>query len=261
MQEKKIIINDVEINYKTAGEGKPLLIWHGWGGSSDSWVKVQDVLAQKGLQVISLDLPGFGKSSNPPQPWGTAEYLDLLLKFIQKIGLENFFLLGHSFGGGLSAKFTALYPQKVKALVIVGAAIFRGKKRLSPRQKIASAIAKLGSFFAKVPLAGKLYPMARRILYRFAGTSDYYKANEVMKKTFVKVNAEDLGECLPMIKAPSLVIWGRCDRSVPVQDAFEANKLISNSKIKIIEGGNHSPHLNQPELTSQLIAEFLSDLK
>ncbi len=62
MSEKQVYINKLKINYKVVGEGQPLLILHGWGGSSDSWQSFQNIIAKENYQVISLDLPGFGKS-------------------------------------------------------------------------------------------------------------------------------------------------------------------------------------------------------
>lgn len=256
MKEEKIIIDGLEINYKIAGQGEPLLIWHGWGGSSDSWQKIQEILSQN-FQVFSLDLPGFGKSSNPPNSWRVDDYLSILSNFIEKKSLNDFYLVGHSFGGGLAAKFTAENPQKVKALVLTGAAIFRSKKRLNWRQKIASGLAKFGSIFERMPLIGKsLYPLARRFIYRFAGVHDYSRANSVMKEIFKNVISEDLSSCLPQIKTPTLILWGRNDKSTPMQDALAAQKLIFGSQLKIIKKANHSPHLTQPEETARSISSF-----
>ena len=258
MKEEKIAIDGLEINYKVAGQGEPLLIWHGWGGSSDSWQKVQEILARN-FQVISLDLPGFGKSSNPPHPWKTGDYLVILLKLAEKLSLESFYLAGHSFGGGLAAKFSAENPQKVKALVRTGAAIFRSKKRLNWRQRTASFLAKIGSAFEKIPLIGKsLYPLARRFLYRFAGVHDYNRASGVMKETFKNIISEDLSSYLPQIKAPTLILWGKEDRSTPLEDAFAMQKIISGSQLKVIGKANHSPHLTQPETTADLISKFFN---
>lgn len=258
MKEEKIVIGGLEINYKIAGQGEPLLIWHGWGGSSDSWQKVQENLSQN-FQVISLDLPGFGKSSNPTQPWKTDDYLAVLSKLAEKLGLKSFYLAGHSFGGGLAAKFSAQNPQKVKALVLTGAAIFRSQKRLNRRQKIASALAKAGSIFERTPLIGKsLYPLARRFIYRFAGVHDYNRASGVMKETFKNIISEDLSGYLPQIKTPTLILWGKEDKSTPLEDAFAIQKLIPDSQVKVIEKANHSPHLTQPEMTAESISAFFN---
>ena len=52
IQEKEILINNLKVNYKIAGQGPAILILHGWGGSSDSWLKVQEILAKAGFKVI-----------------------------------------------------------------------------------------------------------------------------------------------------------------------------------------------------------------
>lgn len=257
MKEEKIVISGIDINYKIAGQGEPLLILHGWGGSSDSWQKVQEILAND-FQVISLDLPGFGKSSVPPFIWNIDNYSAFLSDFVGKIGLENFYLLGHSFGGGLSAKFSADNPQKIKALILTGAAIFRSKKRLNWRQKIASGLAKLGLAFKKIPLVGEsLYPLARRLIYRFAGVRDYSRATGVMKETFKNIINEDLSGYLAQIKTPTFILWGEKDKSTPLQDAFAAQKLIKGSRLEIIKEANHSLHLAQPEKLAGLIRRFI----
>ena len=259
MEEKKVAIGGVEVNYKVAGEGRPVLILHGWGGSSDSWLKVQEILSEKGFRVLSLDLPGFGKSSDPSHFWNIDDYISLLLKFAEKTGLEKFSLVGHSFGGGLAVKFCAEYPEKIEKMVIAGAAIFRSPKRLNWRQKISLSLARSGALLKGIPLAERtFYPFFRSFVYRFAGVHDYQRANEVMKATFANINKEDLSGCLARIKRPVLIVWGRKDKSTPISDAFAIQKAIPGSQIKIIEEAGHSPHLTQPKITADLIFDFLN---
>ena len=66
MTEHQVLINNLKINYKIVGEGRPMLILHGWGSSSDRWVPVAELLAQRNIMAIIPDLPGFGKSQQPP---------------------------------------------------------------------------------------------------------------------------------------------------------------------------------------------------
>ena len=75
MTEKKLLINDLEANYKISGEGQLVLILHGWGGSSVSWLLVQKILTEKGFKVIIPDFPGFGKSTTPQKPWTVDDYV------------------------------------------------------------------------------------------------------------------------------------------------------------------------------------------
>src|SRR3972149_8626927 len=124
-QEKLIVINGIETNYKIAGKGDDVLILHGWGGSSDSWIAIQGSLVKKGYRVIVPDLPGFGKSKTPSAVWGVGDYAKWVNEFLIRLygKKENkFFLIGHSFGGRLSVRYAVNSPERLKKLILVASA-------------------------------------------------------------------------------------------------------------------------------------------
>jgi len=257
MSEERVLINRLEINYKIAGKGPAVLILHGWGGSSDSWIKVQEILAAKNYKVVCPDLPGFGKSQNPAQGLTIDDYCNFIFNFAQEIGLNNFFLIGHSLGGGLAVKFTVHHPEKVKGLILCDAAVVR-KKRYSFRQKTAYLLTKAGWLVFSLPFLEKIfYPLAKKMVYKIAGTHDYYLAKGMMKETFKKVSIEDLTGFVSKIQAPTLIIWGKGDKTLPLEDGFMMKKFISNAEIEVIDGADHSPHQRTPEQLSQIILKFL----
>jgi pimeloyl-ACP methyl ester carboxylesterase len=260
MKEEKILVDGLKINYKVAGQGFPILILHGWGGSSDSWLKISEIFSQD-FKIICPDLPGFGKSQKPPRIWGNEDYCDFVFKFANELKIEKFYLIGHSFGGGLAAKFVVKYPEKVRALILCDAAIFRKKRRWSLRQLIAHFLAKL-NFILGIPFFEKyVYPIARKIVYKIAGVYDYYVIKDgIMKKTFGKVVNEDLSYLLPQIKLPTLIVWGEKDSKVLLEDAFLIQKSIPNSKLEIIKKIGHDPHLKKPFELSKIILDFLKTL-
>jgi len=257
-EEKEIIIDNLKVNYKIAGQGEPVLIIHGWGGSSDSWVKVQENIAKNNFKVVCPDLPGFGKSPNPPVSWGIDDYINFISDFVKEVGLEKFFLVGHSFGGGLATKFTALYPKKVKALVLCDAAVVRSNKKLNFRQKVAYALTKNSyAIFSNSFFKRTVYPWAQKVVYKIAGTHDYYLAKGTMKETFQKISSEDLSKFAIQIKVPTLVIWGRQDKTLPIEDGIALKRLIPNSKAEFLEDVDHSPHRKKPEELSNIIINFI----
>ena len=263
MNERQILINNLKINYKIAGEGPAILILHGWGGSSDSWIRVQGVLVEKGYKVIAPDFPGFGKSITPPEPWSVRDYVDWLNNFIKNLkkscdGLaEPFFLLGHSFGGRVAIKFAIQYPEKVKALILCDSAGLKPKPGFKTRMIYWTA--KIGSaVFSPKPLT-RLKDSARNLFYIFLRNKDYVKANGTMKETIKKVLEEDLLEDLPKIKAKTLIIWGGADRMVPVKYAHIFKEKINNSELEILPKIGHSPHLEVPDKLSQIIINFLNN--
>jgi len=235
-------IKGLKINYKTLGEGRPLLILHGWGSSSEKWQKIGELLAQKGVKVIIPDLPGFGKSEEPQKAWNLDQYCDFVEEFIKILNLDKFYLLGHSFGGSLAVKFSLQHPEKVAKLFLVSAACIRKK---SLKNKLFKFISR---FFKIKPL------FLRKFFYR---KSDYLSVKSVMKETYLKVIEEDLSDVLEKVKVPTMIIWGAKDKITPIKQAKLIKTKIRNSELKIIPNIGHSPHLEAPEKLGDRVSQEL----
>ena len=255
MKEEKISINGLRVNYKVAGEGPALLVLHGWGGSSDSWVSLQKILSREGFRVIVPDFPGFGKSVTPPDVWGVGDYMDFILKFLEILQLDNFFLLGHSFGGRVAIKFATRYPEKLKSLILCDSAGIRGKP--SAKARIIFLMAVIGNAVFSPKIMARFKDSARNVFYAFIRKRDYAKANGVMKKTIKKVLGEDLLDDLSKIKTSTLIIWGENDKMVPVKYARVFREKIENAKLEIMPKVGHSPHIERPEKLAEIILKFL----
>jgi len=266
MQESQIEINGLQVYYKAAGEGQPILILHGWRSSSSSWVKVQEMLGEKGYQVIVPDLPGFGKTPPPPpkasarqgapkEVWGVEEYADFVNQFVEQLGLEKFVLAGHSFGGQIAVQFAAIHSDRVKKLILVAPAAIRRKPTLETQ--VFALIAKTGSAFVSIIPSTKVRELAKKVLYRSIGRRDYARAEGVMRHIFQKIKLQDMSSLLPKITAPTLMLWGNRDEMTPIQDAYLMQELIPGAMLQIIEGGNHALNLQTPEKLSNFILEFL----
>lgn len=255
IKEEKILVDDLQINYKIAGEGEPLLILHGWAGSSDSWVEVQKILAKNGFKVICPDLPGFGKSQSPPFGWGVGEYRDFALKFVEKLGFQEINLMGHSFGGRIAIKFATFYPEKLKNLILCASAGI--KHNLNFYQRIIVSLARVGNYlFSQKPLI-RYQDTIRNIFYMILRQRDYLKVKGTMRETFHKIVVEDLEPDLPKIQTRTLIIWGEIDKTVPLKDAFTLKDKISQSVLKTIPNTAHTPNLEAPEKVAELVSYFL----
>lgn len=253
-KQNKTVIDEKELFYKVAGEGKPLLIVHGWGASSMSWMGIVEEMAGKGYKLIIPDLPGFGKSSSPDETWGTESYASIISKLIKELDLKDFYLLGHSFGGGISLRI-ATENKDVRKLILCDAAIVR-EERLDLRQKISKALANIGS-----RLVSKDFPAYRffeKLIYKLAGANDYYRASPAMKEVFKRVVNEDLRFLLTKVRQPCLIIWGSEDKATLLEDAHFLNKEIEGSELRIIKGGRHNPYKTHPKEVAQAIINFLN---
>ena len=237
-----MIIKGLKINYKTLGEGKPLLILHGWGSRSANWMKVAETLAKNGIRVIIPDLPGFGQSDKPLTAWNLDDYCDFVKEFVKTLGLERFYLLGHSFGGSLAIKFSLQHREKVVKLFLVSAACIRKKTFKNKFFKFLSKFLKIKT------------PFFRKVFYR---KSDYLSTEGVMRDIYLKVIAEDLSGVLSQVQVATTIIWGQKDNITPLNDAKIINQKIKDSKLEIIPDVGHDLNLRASEKLAEVISKNL----
>ncbi len=242
-------IKRLEINYEVIGEGKPLLILHGWGSNNNRWQKVGELLAKRGIKVIIPDLPGFGNSDKPSTAWNLDDYCEFVAEFTKLFNLEKFYLLGHSFGGALAVKYSLKFPEKIDRLFLVSAACFR---RSSFKKKLLYAISKIFKVFSFIPFVKKAF-------YKFiVGKSDYSYTQGIMRDIYLKIIKEDLSDILLQVQVPTTIIWGEKDDVTKIKDARLINKKIKGSHLKIIPGANHDLNIKAPEELSESIKQFLN---
>jgi len=255
MREERISVNNLRINYKIAGEGPAVLILHGWGGSSDSWLEVLKILVNYNFQVIAPDLPGFGKSDLPPRGWTVQDYSDFILNFVEKLKLGQFFLFGHSFGGRIAIKLSGQHPEKLKSLILCDAAGIKFEQSIKTKTILAAT--RIGNALFSARIFAILRERARNLWYFLLRNRDYVKANGVMRETIKKALNEDLLPELSKIQVKTLIIWGGEDKLVPAKCAHVFKEKISNSLLEIMPKIGHSPHLEEPEKLAQIIVSFL----
>lgn len=238
-------------------QGQKILILHGWGASGLSWKRVKELLDNLGFLTITPDLPGFGREQEPAKAWNLDNYVEWVNQFCLENNLENFILLGHSFGGRLAIKFVVNYPEKIKKLILFSAAGVtpRPKTRLS----LLRLFSKAANIILSLPILNLLKKPLRKGFYSLLGTRDYYfLSSRIMLETFKKVIEEDLSFLLGKISVSTFIVWGEKDMLTPVQDAKLMNKEIPGSTLKIIPNGSHYLHTREPKKLVEAIKEFLN---
>lgn len=253
-----------------------ILILHGWGSSQKKWVRVKEILIQRGNEVFVPALPGFGENPPPKEPWSVDDYVEWVKNYCEDFVVQKFrrsrnfckageisernfahvppfFLLAHSFGGRIAIKFVLKYPEMVLGLILAGVPAIKSKRQ----SNVKNFIIKIFARFSFLPF----YQFLRKIFYLyFLRKTDYFQINGVMKETFKKIIGEDLSSHLPLIKTKTLILWGEKDDSVPKRVAFLIKEKIPDSKLMIFPGVKHSPHLEIPEKLAETIIEFLRKL-
>ena len=243
----EITINCIKTNYEIFGEGTPFLVLHGWGSNIERWEKIAKIISGKGFRVVAVDLPGFGKSDVPPIGWGMGDYLLWLEEFLDCFleFKENFYLLGHSFGGSLAMNYSVKHPKKIRKLFLVAAA---GIRKKTFKKTVLSDIAKFANNFKNIPL----YGFARKVFYKFfVQRTDYLTIKESMKDTYLKIIAQDFSDLVPKITAPTIIIWGDKDNLTLVEDGYYMQKNIKNSKLIVIPEADHYLNVKIPDVLSK----------
>lgn len=228
-----------------------ILILHGWGASSQSWAKIQELLESRGCKVLVPDLPGFGENPAPSQAWSVDDYVAWLSDFCEKQNLSQFFLLGHSFGGSLAIKFSLKYPEKIRKLILVDSA---GIRRTRIKKEILKKIAHILNRFSFLPFYSLIRKIAYKTIFR---KSDYLLTEGVMKETYLKIIKEDLSDSLSNVSVPTLLIWGKKDKITPLQHAYLMKEKIIGATLEIIPNVKHNPHAEAPEILVEKVLNYI----
>lgn len=257
------------VYYRRRGAGFPLLLLHGWGGSSHYWRSTLDRLGTT-HDVIAPDLPGFGDS--PPlegKHAGGQHMADMVIAFADQLGLTQFDLNGHSFSAGVAAFVAARYPTRVRRLVLTSFSTFRTELE----RRIVDQVHRVMSLWMALR---RPWMAERRMFYRTVSSRFFYRTpndDALLRESFMDFMKMDrrtalesaassgdpaINLALRQISAPTLIIGSRQDNIMPPAGTPKAAELVSNSRLVWIERCGHLPMIEQPEIYHRLLAEFLA---
>lgn len=254
---KKILINDLNINYINKGEGRSVLIIPGWGATIETYMPIINSVSTY-ANVYCLDIPGFGKSQQPNTAWDLEDYTNFIIKFIKSQNIKELDLIGHSNGGRIIIKLatTKNIDFKINKIILISSAGIVHKKTLSQKIRIYSF--KFCRKILQIKYINKYFPNLLDKLRRFFGSNDYKNANPILRQSLVKLVNEDLKHLLPKMQAPTLLIWGDKDNATPLADAKIMVKIIPDAGLVNIKGGSHYVFLEQPFYINKIIDTFLN---
>lgn len=252
--DKNIQIEGVNFHYTVEGEGNPIVLMHGWGCNHTTLASVEKVLLP-GMKVYNVDFPGFGLSAEPENVWGVEEYTRLIEKFVEQEGIKNPILLGHSFGGRVGLLYAS--RNEVNKLILVDAAGVKPTRSLNYYVKVYT----YKTLKHILPFVfGKKKGQELLDKYRGkSGSSDYNNSTPKMRAILSKVVNEDLKHVMPMIKCPTLLVWGKNDTATPLKDAQIMEKLIPGAGLVAFEGVGHYCFLENPYQFAAVLKSFLKE--
>ncbi len=244
-------------HYLAAGQGPKVVTLHGLAGPAGLRARARErsvsMLASHGLEVVSLDLPGFGLSQLPNSINGIRDYPTWLIRFSDAIGANSAVsLVGNSMGGGICLLFALQFPARMSRLVIVGSTgIQLGHATINadPHQRPEETVRRM--FYD--PRTAESY-LAQGVLHNSLDETSQFMTTLEKVRPHVPL---DLTAELPSLLVPTLILWGQNDQIIPVSYAHEFARLIPNASLRIIQNCGHLPQIEKPEESHVIIAQFL----
>ena len=240
------------------GSGTPLVLVHGFLGSTDMW-KPQIEHFKKNFRILTPALPGFGKSNKVKSCDSIECMAKAILNSLKIRQVEKFNLLGHSMGGMIVQEMTRLASDKILKLVCYGT---------SPRGNIPGRFETIDESREKLKMNG-LEATANRIAKTWFINEDkakyFYLCENAGKQTSLEATDNGLIAMknwsginnLKNIKNETLIIWGDQDRAYNYSQVETLKNNISNSSLKIINGCSHNVHLEKPDEFNNCVSDFL----
>jgi pimeloyl-ACP methyl ester carboxylesterase len=258
-------VNGHSVSYRTAGEGPPLVLLHGFLCDSRCWRRQLPDLSDR-FRVVAWDAPGAGLSSDPPDPFTITDWAQCLTQFLDVVGIERAQILGLSWGGILAQEFYRLYPDRVLALILCDT--YAGWKGSLPESACEKRLERcfLESSLPPEDLVPRWVPEfftegASHDLKEemSAVVSDFHPLGfRLMAKSSADTDTTDL---LPTIGVPTLVLWGDDDRRSPLSIAEQLRNAIPDAELAIIANAGHVSNMEQPEEFNAQVRRFcLSNL-
>jgi len=273
-----------DIQYTTFGQGKPLLLIHGFGASIAHWRQNIPVLAAAGYQVFAVDLLGFGGSQKPELDYTVELWEQQLVDFWTEKVQQPMVVVGNSIGGLLSLQLAAHHPEKIRGAVLINCA---GGLNHRP-EELNFPLRMVMGFFTNLvssPTTGKFIFNQIRQKHRIRNTLKqvYFTpeaiteelvdllydpscdpgAQQVFASVLTAPPGDSPGELLPQIHCPLLTLWGEEDPWTPIagakiyQDHANARE---NATFQAIPQAGHCPHDEKPAIVNALILDWLNKL-
>jgi len=273
-EDRFIKVGTINTRYWVVGDkGSAIVLVHGLGGFAENWVNNVNALAEH-HRVYVPDLVGFGRSDKTPLTHEINTLVKFISDFMETMNIKKASLVGNSLGGGLVLQFVLDYPEKVEKLVLADNAGM-GRDVISDF-KLCS-IPLLGELLTRPSLKGTvrlwkkivydtalITPELVNMAYGFISQPGAKKALLAAIRTGINLGGQRANLVNPLlsrlntITAPTLIVWGKQDRIIPVAHAQIAVQKIPGARLEIFDHCGHMPQLEHPDRFNKLVMDFLA---
>lgn len=260
---KEVIVDDLKIYYKTAGNihNPPLVLIHGTGGSYELGEHLNNKLINelsKQFYIVAPELPGYKRSEPPKQEVSSEYFVKFVHTFIKQLDVSNYILVGQSSGGKIVTIYATQYSDEIKLLVIADSA--PAIKDRPVKYKFARSFGSVIQYIYQSTLVPDKFKhfTTRYFLSRPDGQIDSsnYQQYAVMAGLYKNNDTDYTDEIKNNITAPTIIIWGENDKELPLTGAYKLEKLIKGSEVFVFDAGHTAMH-TFPDKTREIISAQL----
>jgi pimeloyl-ACP methyl ester carboxylesterase len=273
---KYLELHGDRVAYQDVGSGdETLLLIHGMAGSSETWRAVIPQLSRK-YRVVAPDLLGHGKSDKPRGDYSLGAFAVWLRDLLDELGISRATIVGQSLGGGVAMQFVYQHPDYCQRLVLISSGGLGpdvgwtlrllsapGAEFIMPvvaPRPVLTAGNKLRAWFSA---AGIQSPRGAELWSAYSSLSDS-KTRDAFLRTLRSV-VDYRGQAVSALnrlhvasEVPIMAIWGDQDRIIPVDHAYAAQAARPESRLEVLEGVGHFPHVERPSEVVDLIDDFIN---
>jgi pimeloyl-ACP methyl ester carboxylesterase len=271
-----VTVHGHEVAYRTGGSGPVVLLIHGMAGSSTSWVPVLDDLAPH-VTYVAPDLPGHGRSDKPRGDYSLGAQASFLRDLLVTLGHERATVVGQSLGGGIAMQMAYQYPERCERLALVCAGglgqevmpLLRlltapGVEYVLPvafQPFMKSSVETVTGWASKIglrpaPATEEMWRSYTSLMDARTRTAFLHTLRSVIDLKGQRVSARD--RMYLTEEVPTLLVWGQDDPIIPVSHAHQAHEAMPGSRLEIMEGCGHYPHVEDPRRFSRILLDFIA---
>ncbi len=263
-----------QVAYRRAGEGPVLFLLHGIAGSSETWVPSMRLL-QRDYTAIAPDFLGHGASAKPPGDYSLGNYAAGLRDLLDLLEIDRATVIGQSYGGGVALQFAYQFPERCERLVLVDAGglgrevswllrlvTLPGAEYVLPALFLAPVRNWGDSVLSFLRNRGIRSDRATEMWRSFGSLTD--PANRAAFVRTMRAVIDPGGQAVSAMDRlylaedmPTLVVWGEQDKIIPLSHAYQAHDAIPHSRLEIVPGVGHFPHVEDPYRFVEILVHFL----
>jgi len=247
-----------KIRYLEDGDSdKTILLIHGLGGSAERWLKVIPRLSTD-YRVIAPDMIGFGYSDKPSEDYTIEFFAKFLSAFIKSLNLKTTSLVGTSLGGQIVAHLASTSRSIEKIVMVAPSGVMKSTTAAIDAYMMAALYPNHASAKEAFEMMSHSGTVDEFTVYDFVKRMSTPNAKLAFISSVLGIKNSAVEDSLQKITVPTLLIWGRQDKVIPIAYADRFVSSIRNCTFLEIDDCGHLPHVEKPDFFADSILDFLS---